>query len=105
MNTPAAEAARPHLVIVYPQHKNTKALLDLAAGLERALSNACGKAPVQIRPDVTVLCLLAHGSLAAISRAADDVTDAYSHWLVVPAGTPHTARALSTADQWLLRHT
>lgn len=105
MENTAVGAARPHLVIVYPQHKNTRALLDLATSLERALAKACGQAPVQIRPDVTVLCLLAHGTLGSISSAVDGVTDAYSHWLVVPVGTPYTAHALSTADQWLRRHT
>jgi len=98
------EPAASHLVIVYPQDKTARELINLATGLERSLSAACGEAPLQVRPDATALCLLVHGKLAAISKAVDAVTDAYSHWLVVPVGTPHAAHALSTADQWLRRH-
>jgi hypothetical protein len=100
-----ADDACAHLVIVYPQDKSTKEIASLAAGLFRSLAAACTEAPLQVRPDVTAICLLVHGKLPAISKAVDAVTDAYSHWLVVPVGTPHAAHALSTADQWLRRHT
>jgi hypothetical protein len=104
METNTGNTAAAHLVIVYPQNKDTRSLLNLAAGLERGLAKACGEAPVQIRPDVTALCLLAHGTHAAIRRAVDDVTDAYSHWIVLRVDTPYASNGLSTADQWLRRH-
>lgn len=104
METKTAETPAAHLVIVYPQVKTTAELAALASGLARSLANACGAPPLQVRPDTTALCLLVMGQLGAISRAVDAVTDAYSHWLVVPVGAPHTAHALSTADQWLRRH-
>lgn len=95
------EDAGAHIVIVYPQDKHEAA--GLARALVPSLTAACGDPPLMVRPDVTALCLLVHGSLVAISKAVDDVTDAYSRWLVLPVGTPHAAHGLSTADQWLLR--
>ena len=104
MNASPPALNGPHLVIVFPQDKSPRELVNLASGLERSLANACGQAPLLVRPDTSALCLLAHGSLAGITRAVDEVTDAYSRWIVLPVDGPHTARGLSSADQWLLRN-
>jgi len=99
-----ADNAGSFLVIVYPQDSSAGALRVLATELAAALAKACTEAPVFVRPNMTALCLLVHGRFSAIRRAVDDVTDAYSHWLVVPVGTPFAAHGLSTAEQWLNRH-
>lgn len=104
MNQPPRDALGAHMVIVYPQDRTPRELAALASALERSLAQACNTPPQLVRPDTTALCLLVHGSLPVISRAVHEVTDAYSHWLVVPVGTPHAAHALSSADLWLRRH-
>lgn len=100
----ASNNAAPHLVIVYPQDSSPSALGALASSLLAALTDACSEPPVPVRPNMTALCLLVHGRFDRIRQAVDDVTDAYSHWLVVRVGTPHAASGLSTAQQWLARH-
>ena len=100
---PGDEPIGRFLVIVYPQDTEAPALGALAARLISALRDACGETPTMVRPNMTTLCLLVRGKFTAISRAVEDVTDAYSHWLVVSVGTPHAAHGLSTADQWFRR--
>jgi len=92
------------VVLVFPTEKDKAALAALATRFVKELTQACGEAPTMIRPDVTALCMLVSGEQGRISRALSAAQAPDTRWLLASVGKPCEAAGLSTAFQWIQRH-
>lgn len=105
-------SAQTFLVIAFPapsrpnmsNPERIREVAPIAKRLADELRRACGEAPLMIQPDLTSICLLAHGEFDAISRAVETARASDTAAFIARVDTPTECIGLATAEGWLKRH-
>lgn len=85
---------------------DTERMVELAPEAKRlreALERACGEPAQPLQPNLTAVCLLAHGQHDRIVRAVEEARSGDTAAFIARVDTPTECIGLSVAESWLKR--
>lgn len=74
------------------------------ARMVKELTQACGEPPKMLQPDLSAICMLAHGTFERIAQAVDAARASDTSAFIARIDTPIECIGLAPSATWLKAH-
>lgn len=108
----SSSAQQTFVVIAFPaapsgdftQAQRLAAIGPEVARMVKELTRACGEPPKMLQPDLSAICMLAHGAIDLIARAVETARDANTSAFIARIDRPIECIGLAPSATWLKAH-